>query len=264
MHVLLFPDQSKQTTTVNITYLVGSRNESYGESGMAHLLEHMAFKGTQSNRDVPKLLNERGAQFNASTSYDRTNYFETLPASDDNPKWMLDFEADRMLNSFIAKKDLDSEMTVVRNEFERGENSLESVLYERMMSTSYLAHAYHRSVIGFRSDIENVPIEHLQAFYKNYYQPDNAVLTIAGKFDESKVLDWIVQTFGKAPKPGRVLAKLYTVEPVQDGERSVVLRRAGDTQIVGAMYHVPDGANPDFAAINILANILGDAPSGRL
>jgi zinc protease len=264
LHVLLFPDQSMQTTTVNITYLVGSRNESYGESGMAHLLEHMAFKGTPSHRDIPKLLNERGAKFNASTSYDRTNYFETLPASDENLKWMLDFEADRMLNSFIAKKDLDSEMTVVRNEFEKGENDPESVLYERMMSTAYLAHAYHRSVIGFRSDIEGVPIERLQAFYKNYYQPDNAVLTVAGKFDESKALTWIVQTFGRAPKPERPLIKLYTLEPVQDGERSVTLRRVGDTQIVGAMYHVPDGAHPDFAALNILANILGNAPSGRL
>ena len=264
LHVLLFPDQSKQTATVNITYLVGSRNESYGESGMAHLLEHMAFKGTPSHRDIPKLLNERGARFNATTSYDRTNYFETLPASEENLKWMLDFEADRMLNSFVAKKDLDSEMTVVRNEFEMGENDPESVLYERMMSTAYLAHAYHRSVIGFRSDIENVPIERLQAFYKNYYQPDNAVLTVTGKFDQSKALDWIVQTFGKAPKPERPLIKLYTLEPVQDGERSVTLRRVGDTQVVGVMYHVPDGAHPDFAAINILADILGNAPSGRL
>ena len=264
LHILLFPDQSKQTTTVNITYLVGSRNESYGESGMAHLLEHMAFKGTPSHPDIPKLLNERGAQFNATTSYDRTNYFETLPASDENLKWMLDFEADRMLNSFIAKKDLDSEMTVVRNEFESGENSPQRVLYERMMSTAYLAHAYHRSVIGFRSDIEGVPIERLQAFYKNYYQPDNAVLTVAGKFDESKALDWIVQTFGKAAKPDRPLIKLYTREPVQDGEREVTLRRVGDTQVVGAMYHVPDGAHADFAALNILASILGDTPSGRL
>ena len=224
----------------------------------------MSFKGTPSHRDIPKLLNERGAQFNASTSYDRTNYFETLPASEENLKWMLDFEADRMVNSFIAQKDLDSEMTVVRNEFESGENNPGRVLNERMMSTAYLAHAYHRSVIGFRSDIEGVPIERLQAFYKNYYQPDNAVLTVAGKFDESKALEWIVQSFGKAPKPERPLIKLYTLEPVQDGERSVALRRVGDTQIVGVMYHVPDGAHPDFAAINILTNILGEAPSGRL
>lgn len=264
LHVLLFPDQSKQTNTVNITYLVGSRHENYGESGMAHLLEHMAFKGTPNHPEIPKALNERGASFNASTSYDHTNYFETLPSTEENLKWMLDFEADRMVNSFISRKDLDSEMTVVRNEFESGENDPHNVLYERMMSTAYLAHAYHRSVIGYRSDIENVPIEHLQAFYRTYYQPDNAVLTVAGDFDESKALDYIVQTFGKIAKPQRLLTKLYTLEPVQDGERSVALRSVGDTPVTGVMYHVPDGSQPDFAAINILARILGDAPSGRL
>jgi zinc protease len=264
LHILLFPDQSKQTITVNITYMVGSRYENYGESGMAHLLEHMSFKGTPNHRDISQELKKRGASFNASTSYDRTNYFETLPATDQDLKWMLDFEADRMVNSFISKKDLDSEMTVVRNEFEMGENSPLGVLRERMMSTAYLAHAYHRSVIGYRTDIENVPIERLQVFYKNYYQPDNAALTVAGNFDESKALDYIVETFGKIPKPQRTLTKLYTLDPAQDGERSVVLRRAGNIQVTGAMYHVPDGASPDFAALNILASILGNAPSGRL
>ena len=264
LRVLLFPDQSKQTTTVNITYLVGSRNEGYGEAGMAHLLEHMAFKGTPSHREIPKLLDQRGASFNATTSYDRTNYFETFPAGDENLKWMLDFEADRMVNSFIAQRDLDSEMTVVRNEFEMGENSPTNVLEERMMSAAYLAHAYHRPIIGFRADIENVPIERLQAFYKKYYQPDNAVLTIAGNFNEPKALVWITETFGKIRKPERTLTKPYTLDPVQDGERTVVLRRVGDTQMVGSLYHVPDGAHPDFAAINILAKMLGEAPSGRL
>jgi zinc protease len=264
LHFLLFPDPSKQTTTVNITYLVGSRQESYGESGMAHLLEHMSFKGTPRHPEVPKALNERGASFNATTSYDRTNYFETLPATEENLKWMLDFEADRMVNSFIAKKDLDSEMTVVRNEFERGENSPSNVLDKEMRSTAYHAHAYGRSVIGFRSDVENVPIERLRAFYKLYYQPDNAVLTVAGNFDQVKALGSVLQTFGKLAKPQRTLPNFYTLEPTQDGERSVVLRRSGDTQRTGVMYHVPAGSHPDFAAIEVLANILGDEPSGRL
>src|SRR5580698_4668568 len=136
LHVLLFPDQSKQTITVNITYMVGSRYENYGESGMAHLLEHMSFKGTPNHRDITQELKKRGASFNASTSYDRTNYFETLPATNQDLQWMLDFEADRMVNSFISKKDLDTEMTVVRNEFEMGENSPFGVLRERMMSTA--------------------------------------------------------------------------------------------------------------------------------
>src|SRR5919204_2958930 len=123
LRVLLFPDQSKPTVTVNITYLVGSKHEGYGETGMAHLLEHMAFKGTPSHRAIMKELDEHGARPNGTTFFDRTNYYETVPASDANLEWALDLEADRMVNSFISKKDLETEFSVVRNEFEAGENN---------------------------------------------------------------------------------------------------------------------------------------------
>ena len=123
LQVLLFHDPSKATITVNMTYLVGSVDESYGETGMAHLLEHMLFKGSTKYPDILAALRSRGAQFNGSTSWDRTNYFETFDASDENLEWALDLEADRMVNSFVAQEDLDTEMTVVRNEFESGENS---------------------------------------------------------------------------------------------------------------------------------------------
>jgi zinc protease len=264
LRVLLFPDQSKQTMTVNMTYLVGSRHENYGETGMAHLLEHLLFKGSPKHRDIPKELTEHGARPNGSTWYERTNYFETFAATDENLKWALDLEADRMVNSFVAKKDLDSEMTVVRNEFESGENRPSTVLMQRMMSTAYLWHNYGHSTIGSRADIENVPIERLQAFYKLYYQPDNAALLVAGKFDEAKTLALIKQYFGAIPKPTRKLPVFYTAEPTQDGERQVVLRRSGDVQLVGAMYHVPAGSHPDFAALDILDEVLGNTPSGRL
>src|SRR5215471_19677229 len=188
LRVLLFPDLSKATVTVNITYLVGSMHENYGETGMAHLLEHMVFKGTPKHSNIPKELQDHGSQPNGTTSYDRTNYFETFQATDANLDWALDLEADRMVNSFIAKKDLDSEMTVVRNEFESGENSPFAVVLKRMQSIAYDWHSYGRSTIGNRSDIENVDIAHLQAFYRLYYQPDNAVLLIAGKFDADKAL----------------------------------------------------------------------------
>src|SRR5919205_4338703 len=186
LRVLMFPDQTKQTITVNITYLVGSATENYGETGMAHLLEHMVFKGTPRHTNVPAELTSHGARPNGSTWTDRTNYFETFAATDENLNWALDLEADRMINSFVAKKDLDSEMTVVRNEFELGENSPFNVLLERLMAASYIWHNYGKATIGARSDIENVPIERLQAFYKTYYQPDNAVLLVAGKLDEAK------------------------------------------------------------------------------
>ncbi|MGH7731104.1 MAG: M16 family metallopeptidase [Candidatus Eiseniibacteriota bacterium] len=264
LRVLLFPDPSKQTTTVNITYLVGSRHEGYGETGMAHLLEHMVFKGSPRHKDIPQELTAHGSRPNGTTWYDRTNYFETFAATEENLDWALDLEADRMVNSFIAKKDLETEFSVVRNEFEAGENYPQNVLLQRMMSTAYLWHNYGKSTIGSREDIERVPIENLQAFYRTWYQPDNAILVVAGKFDETKTLGKIQKLFGAIPRPTRKLPSTWTVEPPQDGERTAILRRVGDVQVVGALYHVPAGSHPDFAAVSVLSFILGDTPSGRL
>ena len=264
LRVLMFPDNSKQTITVNITYMVGSKHENYGETGMAHLLEHLVFKGTPKHPNIPQELTSHGAQPNGTTWVDRTNYFETFNATEENLRWALDLEADRMVNSYIAKKDLDSEMTVVRNEFESGENDPSSVLEERVTSTAFLWHNYGKSTIGSKADLENVPIERLQAFYKRNYQPDNAVLTVAGKFDEAKTIEMVNQYFGSTPKPVRELQQTYTVDPTQDGERSVVLKRVGDVQVVTAAYHIPAGSHPDYAAIQVLGRILGSAPSGRL
>ena len=264
LHVLLFPDNSKPKVTVNMTYLVGSRFEGYGETGMAHLLEHMLFKKTKDNRDVKKELSDHGAEFNGTTSYDRTNYFETVTASDENLKWALGLEADRMTGMRIEKGLLDTEMTVVRNEFEMGENDPGRILEQRVLESAYSFHSYGRSTIGSRSDIEHVPIERLAAFYQKYYQPDNAILTVAGKFDEPKTLDWIAQMFTAIPRPTRKLDRTYTEEPVQDGERSVTLRRVGDTQEIMVVYHGPAGAHPDCAVLDVLAAVLGEAPSGRL
>ena len=268
LRVLLFPDPSQPQTTVNITYFVGSRHEGYGETGMAHLLEHLVFKGTPNHPDIPQELTERGAQPNGTTWLDRTNYFETFPASSENLEWALDLEADRMVNSFISAEDLESEMTVVRNEWEAGENSPFNVLYKRMNSVAYLWHNYGNSTIGARADLENVPIERLQAFYRKYYQPDNAQLVVAGQFDVEEALALVVEKFGALPRPDRsgdnVIYPTYTAEPVQDGERTVTLRRAGDAQLVAHLYHVPAGYHEDFAALDILSWILGDEPSGRL
>ena len=264
LRVLLFPDPTKTTTTVNITYLVGSRNENYGETGMAHLLEHMLFKGSPRHRNIPQELTEHGARPNGTTWLDRTNYFETFEATDQNLQWALDLESDRMVNSFVAKKDLDSEMTVVRNEFEMGENHPTSILMERVLSTAYLWHNYGKSTIGARSDIEHVPIERLQAFYRKYYQPDNAVLTIAGHVDEAKTLALVAKYFGSIPKPVRVLEATYTEEPVQDGERTVTLRRVGDAKVMVVGVHVPALGDPSGPLGNLLADVFTNAPSGRL
>jgi len=264
MKVLLFPDQSKPTITVNITYMVGSRHEGYGETGMAHLLEHLVFKGTPDHPDIPQELTEHGARPNGTTWYDRTNYYETFSATDKNLNWALDMESDRMINSFIAKKDLDSEMTVVRNEFESGENSTVGVLMKRTMGASFQWHNYGKSTIGARSDLENVPIERLQAFYRKYYQPDNAILTVAGKIDEAKTLKLVNDYFGTIPRPERKLYPTYTKEPTQDGERLVTLKRVGDVQNVSVMYHTAPGPHSDYPATSIIEQLLTDEPSGRL
>jgi len=264
LHVLLFPDESKPKLTVNITYLVGSRHEGNGETGMAHLMEHMLFLRSKNGRDVKKDLTDHGASWNGTTSNDRTNYFETVPASDENLQWAVGLEAERMTGMRIEKELLDKEMTVVRNEFEMGENSPLNVLYQRALEAAYTFHSYGRPTIGSRSDIEHVPIERLDAFYHKFYQPDNAVLTIAGKFDESKALAYVATDFGRIPKPERALPATYTIEPPQDGPKQVVLRRVGDNQYVMAMFHTPATAHPDSGALEVLSVILGDAPSGRL
>src|SRR6516162_7687958 len=188
LRILLCPDPSTSNLTVNLTVLVGSRHEGYGETGMAHLLEHMVFKGTPTFADVPKALRDHGAQFNGTTNDDRTNYFETLPANDANLEFAIKLESDRLVHSFVKREDLASEMTVVRNEFERGENDPRGVLFQRIAAAAYEWHNYGKSTIGNRSDIERVPIENLQAFYRKFYQPDNVVLIVTGKFDESKAL----------------------------------------------------------------------------
>ena len=264
LKILLFPDATKPTVTVNLVYAVGSVHENYGETGMAHLLEHLVFKGTPTQNDISGEMKKRGIDFNATTSLDRTNYFSSFPANDDTLAWVLGMEADRMVNSNIAKKDLDSEMTVVRNELESGENNPGGVLFQRIRSTAFLWHNYGNSTIGARSDVEGVPIDRLQAFYRQWYQPDNATVIVAGRIDPARTLELINASFGKLKKPTRTLPRFYTAEPAQDGEREVTVRRAGDLRLVAAAYHIPALAHPDSAPLSVLADILGHTPGGRL
>ena len=263
LHVLTLPDASKPTTTVNLTIRVGSRMESYGETGMAHLLEHLMFKGTPNHRDPKKEMSDRGLQWNGTTSDDRTNYFASMAENPANLQFYLGWLAEALTQSFIAKKDLDSEMTVVRNEMESGENDPGNVLFQNVRAAAFQWHNYAHSPIGARTDVENVNIARLQAFYRKYYQPDNAVLIVAGKFDEAKTLAVIAAAFGKTAKPTRVLEPTYTLDPAQDGERSVILRRVGDTPILLSLYHVPAGSSPDFAAVALASLMLG-GPEFRL
>ena len=264
LQVLLAPDDAKPTTTVNVTYRVGSRQENYGETGMAHLLEHLLFKGTPKNPKVWSEFTRRGLRANGSTWLDRTNYFASFTANEDNLRWYLSWQADAMINSFIARLDLDTEKTVVRNEMEMGENNPSRILFEKTLATMYQWHNYGHDTIGARADVENVDIGRLQGFYRQYYQPDNATLIVSGKFDAAKVIGWVQAEFGKIPAPKRHLPHLYTIDPVQDGERAVTLRRNGGVPMLFAGYHVPPGPHPDTAAVELLGLVMADVPAGRL
>ncbi|MFN7721346.1 MAG: M16 family metallopeptidase, partial [Pirellulaceae bacterium] len=262
--LLLFPDASRPTISVNMTVLVGSRHEGYGEAGMAHLLEHLVFKGTPTFPNVPKALRDHGASFNGTTNVDRTNYFETLPATEENLEFAIHLECDRLVNSYIKREDLMSEFTVVRNEFENGENSPQRVLSQRVQAAAYEWHNYGKSTIGNRSDIERVPIDNLQDFYRRFYQPDNVVLIVTGKFEESRALELAEKHLGSIPRPDRKLNTTYTEEPPQDGERTVILRRVGSIGSIIAAYHMPAAAHPDWAPLSILGSVLSEDKVGRL
>jgi zinc protease len=264
LKILLIPDAAESNVVVNIVYGVGSRHEGYGETGMAHLLEHMLFKRSSKFSEIKKAIANKGAFANGTTWYDRTNYYEILPANEENLKWALEMEADRMMTSAILQSDLETEFSVVRNEFEIGENYPSGVLMERILSTAYLWHNYGNSTIGSKEDIERVPAARLKVFYQKYYQPNNATLIVGGKFDEQKTLEWIGQYFGSIPKPNFEIEKTYSVEPPQDGEKYVELKRNGDIQHIAMAYHTPSFADKDYAANSALIAILTNNPSGVL
>src|ERR1035437_1125784 len=264
LKVLLAPDVADDRVNVNLTYMVGSRHEGAGEGGMAHLLEHMLFKGTPTTADPKVEFQKRGFSWNGTTADDRTNYFATFASNQETLDWYVAWQADAMVHSFIAKKDLDSEMTVVRNEFEIAGNNPFRALWERVSAAAYSWHNYGKATIGNRADIERVDIAKLQTFYHRYYRPDNAVLIVSGKFDVEKTLVSIQKSLGAVAQPATPIPQTYTLEPVQDGERSVVVRRPTTSQFLLLRYHAPAALHPDSIALAVLAQILGDEPSGRL
>ncbi|MBH9552824.1 M16 family metallopeptidase [Inhella gelatinilytica] len=264
LQVLLFADAASTTTLVNLVYRVGSRHEGSGEAGMAHLLEHLLFKGTPSVADIPKAMSERGVRWNATTSVDRTNYFSSFNANPATLDFMLALEAERMQRSRVEAEDLAKEMPVVLNEMERGENNPGQLLRERLQAAAFRFHPYGRLTIGSRSDVENVPIESLRRFYRNHYRPDNATLMVSGQLNEAAVLAQIQQHFGPLSNPAGQAPQTYTVEPPQDGERSVVLRRVGGQAMSFIGYHAPNFAHPDCANLNLISQMLMQPPTGPL
>jgi zinc protease len=264
--VLLLPDHSAPAVTMMATYRVGSRNESYGTTGATHLLEHLMFKGTrdhnkEAGNGYDQLLERTGAMTNATTSLDRTNYFETVGTQDLPMAVML--EADRMRNLRLREDDRRPEMTVVRNEYERGENNPAEALQKEMWATAFFAHPYHHSTIGWRSDFEKVPIEKLRAFYDTFYWPNNATVTIIGDFDTAEALKLVKKYYGSIPKSPQPIPSVYTQEPPQTGPRRVIVQRPGELGVVMIAEKIPAGRSADYAALRVLGMILADGRNSR-
>ncbi len=266
LRILLVPDHSVPVAGCMVTYHVGSRNEATGFTGATHLLEHLMFKGSEhfnkeNKKTVWELLESKGALVNATTWFDRTNYYEVMPR-----EWIGDaiaLEADRMRTARITEEDRKSEMPIVRNEFERGENLPSEALDKLVWATAFQAHPYHHSTIGWRSDIEQVPIERLQQFYNDFYWPNNATVTICGSFDETEVLMHVKNEFGKHSRSPKSFPPLYTEEPVQEGERRAVVKRAG-VNMIAVAHKIPNAHHEDIPALALLSVILSEDKTSRL
>jgi len=267
LKALLVENHVAPVATVCVLYRVGSRNEAVGYTGSTHLLEHMMFKGTPTfnknkNTQIAATLQKIGADFNATTWYDRTNYFETVPS--DQLALALRLEADRMRNSFIADEDRQSEMTVVRNELERGQNEPAMVLDEAVYATAFREHPYHHPTIGWRADVENVPTARLKAFYDTFYHPNNATLIVVGDFERAGMLELINENFGAFPAPEEAIPEVYTDEPQQQGERRLTIKRAGELALLQIAFHTPAVLGQSNVLSNAeLAELAADPPAAN-
>ena len=266
LSILLLENDNSPLATFMITYHVGSRNEGIGYTGSTHLLEHLMFKGSKkfnkkNNNAIWDVLQNAGALLNATTWFDRTNYFELVPS--EHLEKAVEIEADRMRNAFIKEEDKNSEMTVVTNEFERGENDPLESLDKNIWSTAYQAHPYHHSTIGWRTDIENVSINRLKSFYDTFYWPNNATVTVIGDFDTKKILKLIDKYFGKIKKSPHEIPIMYTQEPVQEGPRRFEIKRSGELPIIGIAHKTPNGLDNDTYGLYVLDRILSYGKSSR-
>ena len=266
LDVLLLSDRTAPVVTFMVTYRVGSRNEVTGSTGSTHLLEHLMFKGGPNYNDakgnsVKQFLESIGGNYNATTYLDRTNYYAEIGS--EHLEGYLAIEADRMRNLWIRESDRQMEMTVVRNEFEQGENDPVQALDKEIFAAAFQAHPYHHSTIGWRSDIEQVPIEKLRAFYDTFYWPDNATVTVIGDFDPATALGLVKKYYGAYPKAPHPIPQVYTVEPEQTGPRRVMVQRAGELGVVGVSFKSPAGSDADFPALQVLSSILGSGKTSR-
>ncbi len=262
LRVLIAENHSAPVATLLVVYRVGSRNEAVGNTGSTHFLEHMLFKGTENHNaeggnGIDDLLTQIGAYWNATTWFDRTSYYEVVP--NDFLEMCVELEADRMRNLRLRQEDHDSEMSVVRNELERGENHPEEALEKELYAIAFREHPYHHPTIGWRSDVEGVPMSRLRDFYNTFYWPNNATVIALGDFTTDHALDLINKHFGTIPTAPHAIPEVYTTEPPQEGERRFEVTRAGDMPRVWIGYHVPEATHDDNYPLAAIRHLLGSS-----
>lgn len=253
--VLLAPVRTAPVATFWVWYRVGSRNEVPGITGVSHWVEHMMFKGTPSLKkgEIMHLVNRNGGVDNAFTWTDFTAYFETFPS--DRVDLAVQIESDRMVNSLFDPEEVASERTVIISEREGAENEPRFWLGEEVTALAFKVHPYHHDTVGWKTDLETMTREDLYHHYQTFYAPNNAVIIAAGDFESDEMFSKIRRSFGAIPKGGEI-PQVKVVEPPQEGERRVVLRRPGPTSYLNVAYHGPKASDPDFFPVFVLAGVL--------
>lgn len=266
LRVLLMQNTAAPVAAFMVTYLVGSRNERAGLTGATHLLEHLMFKGTErfnkeKGTSVFNSLQRVGAQINATTWLDRTNYYSLLPS--EHLALAIEIEADRMRNARIREEDLADERTVVLNELDRGENDASRMLIQQVYAAAFPAHPYGHPTIGWRSDVETMTADDLRSFYDHYYWPNNAVVSVVGAFDREDVFGLLETHFGGIPAAPHPVNQRVTRESLQRGERRITLKQAGELGSVLISLRAPVGTDPESDALDLAAVIMGAGQSSR-
>ena len=264
LKVILLENHKAPIISFQVWYRAGARNERVGKTGLAHVLEHMMFKGTEkvSGENFHRMIDDLGGEENAFTAHDYAGYYETVAA--DRIGVPLELESDRMKNLILKESDFQTERKVVIEERRtRIEDNPQAFLLEQLDSAAYQSQPYHWPVIGWPEDIERLTIEDVQAFYTTHYNPSNAFLVVTGDFNTKKLLAELEKTFGGIPA-GTPVSQFSIQDPPQTGERRVMVQRPTQVGTVCVAYHVPNLRTPDSYVLEVIRAILSEGKSSRL
>jgi zinc protease len=265
LRVILSEDHSAPTYSISVTYNVGSRDEREGRTGFAHLFEHMMFQGSENigKGEHFILVLNNGGNMNGTTSADRTNYFQTLPAN--QLELGLFLEADRMRSLEISQANLDNQRNAVQEERRQGiDNQPYGRTFETVLATAYDNFAYSHSTIGSMEDLNAATLEDVSEFFRIYYAPNNAVLALVGAFDSKHALERIKHHFGSIPRQPAPPEPDTTEPPQTEERRASIDDPFAPLPRTDMAWKIPPGRTGDWYALSVLGSILGSGQSSRL